>query len=104
MGTFEVWGVVELFGHSRIAGKVTEVSIGGIPFIRVDVPETEGINAYTKYFGDKAIYSILPTGEIEAKLYAESLRVKPVETWMLPDRVQRLMLQPSISEDEDEAF
>jgi hypothetical protein len=37
---FELNAVVELFGHQRIAGKVTEQSIGVATFIRIDVPET----------------------------------------------------------------
>ena len=35
---FEQWAIVEIFGHQRIAGKVTEQTIGGCSFVRVDVP------------------------------------------------------------------
>lgn len=35
---FESWCIVELFGHQRIAGLVTEQTIGGCNFVRVDVP------------------------------------------------------------------
>jgi hypothetical protein len=36
---FDSWAVVELFGHQQIAGRVTEASIGGCSFLRVDVPD-----------------------------------------------------------------
>lgn len=36
---FEQWAIVDLFGHTRIAGKVSEQVIGGCSFVRVDVPE-----------------------------------------------------------------
>lgn len=35
---FEHWCVVEIFGHTRIAGFVTEQTIGGQSFVRVGVP------------------------------------------------------------------
>ena len=35
---FECWAIVEVMGHSRYAGRVTEQAIGGCAFVRVDVP------------------------------------------------------------------
>lgn len=35
---FEVFAVVELFGHQKLAGKVAEQSIGAATFIRVYAP------------------------------------------------------------------
>jgi hypothetical protein len=34
----EQWAIVEIFGHQRIAGRLTEQTIGGCSFVRVDVP------------------------------------------------------------------
>ncbi|HEY0169427.1 MAG TPA: hypothetical protein VGB98_00120 [Pyrinomonadaceae bacterium] len=51
--TFDCWCVLELFGHVRLAGHVTEASIGGCSFLRVDVPEREGEGEgikLTRYF------------------------------------------------------
>lgn len=36
--TFEQWCLVELFGHQQVVGLVSEQTIGGQAFIRVDVP------------------------------------------------------------------
>lgn len=44
---FESWALVELFGHQRIAGHVTEQQIGGCQFVRVDVPEIEDKPGFT---------------------------------------------------------
>ena len=39
---FEQTCIVELMGHNMIAGKVTEQTIGGQGFVRVDVPVAVG--------------------------------------------------------------
>ena len=36
------WAIVELFGHQRIAGKISEHAVGGCSFVRIDVPEFNG--------------------------------------------------------------
>jgi hypothetical protein len=58
---FEHWALVELMGHQRIAGLVTEQTIAGKCFIRVDVPKANGEIAFTRWFGPDAIYAISPT-------------------------------------------
>lgn len=50
------WAIVEIFGHSRYAGIISEHAIGGCSFVRVDVPETGEEPAFTKLFGQGAIY------------------------------------------------
>ena len=97
----EIWAIVELFGHSTIAGFVGEQEIGGDSFIRIDVPENEGHKAFTKFYGPKAIYAITPTSEETARQAARSLHVRPVELWIVPDR-ERLLT--SHEDDDDMSF
>jgi hypothetical protein len=82
--TFKTWGVIELFGHTVIAGVITEQTIGGIAFIRVDVPETVPQSAFTKFYGAGAIYAITPTSEMTARVVIERLLVTPVNVYTLP--------------------
>jgi hypothetical protein len=70
---FESWAFVELFGHMRIAGKVSESTIGGCSFVRLDVPATTGKPGYTRYLGNGAIYSITPCSEEYARLAAHTI-------------------------------
>lgn len=85
--TFEQWAIVELFGHARIAGKLTEQTIGGCAFVRVDVPEIidEGqtLPAFTKLFGQGAIYAINFVDEATARIAAREIRQQPVSVWSL---------------------
>lgn len=76
--------IVDLFGHDQIAGMVSELTIGGSSFIRVDVPASENAPAFTKLFGPSAIYAIAPVDEAIMLNAAKSLHVTPVQRWMLP--------------------
>lgn len=75
---FEQWAVVELFGHSRIAGKISEMTIGGCSFVRVDVPANDGRPAFSKIFGQGAIYSMLFVDEETAMGAVAMLPEQPV--------------------------
>lgn len=63
---FDSWAIVELFGHQKIAGRVSEQPMAGTTFLRVEVPETNRSAAYTRLFGAGAIYGITPCTEEEA--------------------------------------
>jgi hypothetical protein len=75
---FETWAIVELFGHSRIAGKVSEQRIAGAGFLRVDVPGTEGFQPFTRFYGAEAAYSITPTTEVIARRAAGLIGTAPI--------------------------
>ena len=42
------WAIVEIMGHKRYAGHVSEQVVGGASFVRVDVPEHGECQAFTK--------------------------------------------------------
>lgn len=79
--TFKHWCIVELFGHSKIAGLCTEENIAGTNMLRVDVPEIKSQPAFTKYYGSSAIYAINPVDEKTAIICAESLKIGQVQEW-----------------------
>lgn len=113
---FELFAIVELFGHNRIAGKVTEQVIGGASFVRVDVPSTEASPAFTRLLHPNAIYAINPVTEEVATGYAARIQVKPIETWDAREVLKRIdemkKLNAPVSEphggsgldDDDEPF
>jgi hypothetical protein len=81
---FDQWCIVELFEHTKIAGKVSEAQIGGQTFIRIDVPKTTHQSAFTRFYGQNSIYSITPVEEIVARGMAEAFLMEPIEVWRLP--------------------
>lgn len=67
-GELKSWALVELFGHQRIVGYLSQQTFGTGVLFRVDVPDLlkdgkvvrEG---FTRYFGLSSIYSITPVSE-----------------------------------------
>lgn len=107
---FQQWCIVELFGHQRIAGLVTEQTIGGCNFVRVDVPELgEQRKGFTRLFGQGAIYAINPVAEEVARLAARTIRAEPVSPFDLPefakqairDAQQRRLAAPAEEDETD---
>ena len=80
--TFETHALVELFGHARIAGHLSEETIAGQGFIRVDVPATQRSPEFTRYFGPSAIYSITPVTQELAQTLAEQIYIPEPVTYM----------------------
>ncbi len=79
---FEEFALVELFGHQRIAGKVTEAEIGGGKFIRVDVPALDQDSLpVTRMYSPGAIYGITPLSEETTLALARQLKVAPMSRW-----------------------
>ena len=78
---FESWAIVELFGHAQLAGKVTEQTISGQSFIRIDVPKTTQCPAFTKYHLPTAVYGITPVEEDYANRMAERIAAKPINDY-----------------------
>lgn len=87
---FEEWCIIELFGHQKIAGLVSEQTLGGASFIRVDVPATDHEVAFTKFFHGNAIYGLTPTTEIMAKAMAIELGKKPINVYVDAELMARV--------------
>lgn len=87
---FEIYAIIELFGHNKMAGKVTEQVIGGASFIRVDVPETKSQPSFTRMLHANAIYAINPVTEEVATGYAERIQVQPIQSWDAREVLKRI--------------
>lgn len=81
---FEAWGLLELFGHQRLAGRLSEQTIGGCHFIRIDVPAVGDVGEYTRMFTQGAIYGLTITTEDVARGLAQSLQARPISVFDMP--------------------
>ncbi len=97
-GALDSWAVLELFGHTKVAGKVSEATLAGAGFIRVDVPEIDDDRpAFTRFYGPSAVYAMTPCDERVAHAAAGQLRTNPVTGYVPPG----LLLEKSGDESED---
>lgn len=94
----ELHAIVELFGHQRIAGKVTEQTVGSASFVRVDVPETKTQPGFTRLLNPSAVYAINPVTEEVANEYAASLQVKPIQAYDIRAMVDKMMEHKQLKE------
>lgn len=86
---FETWAIVELMGHRKLAGKVSEAIIAGAPLLRIDVPEVPGANGgatvagFTQFYGAASIYCLTPCSESVARMIAQARREQPIQQYEL---------------------
>lgn len=80
---FDEWVILELMGHRKLAGRVTEQTIGSASFIRIDVPGDNGEIA-TQFYNPSAVYAMTPCSEELARAVAENNAPRPVTRYELP--------------------
>jgi hypothetical protein len=86
-GPFDGWVILELMGHRRLAGRLTEQQIAGSGFLRLDIPCEPPV---TQFYSPSAVYAITPASEVTARQAAGVLsRPAPVEQWEIAPPVRR---------------
>jgi hypothetical protein len=82
---FEGYAILELMGHRRLGGFVTEATLAGGAFIRIDIPgDADGEVHSSQFYSPGSVYCLTPCSEEAAKIVARSSRPQPVHTWELP--------------------
>jgi hypothetical protein len=94
---FSQWAIVELMGHRRLAGHVTEQEIAGAPFLRLDIHDPGG-EVVTQFYSPGSVYCLTPTTEEIARKMGERSRPQPVTRYELE------WSRPSAQDDLDDDF
>lgn len=91
----EEWACVEIFGHRRHYGRISEAERFGAKMLRIDVPSAEPEAFDTFLYGGGSIFSVTPCTEASARAWAERDRPRPyTPSARLP--------APSVFEDHDD--
>ena len=86
---FRQWCLVEMMGHQKCAGLVSEVQLAGAAMLRIDIPEVEGGRpAWTRYISTSALYSLTPVTEELARAMAEIFGVVPLSPYEVSDLIR----------------
>lgn len=95
----ELFAIIELFGHQRISGKVSEQTVGSSTFVRIDVPETSISPKFTRIVNPTAVYAINPVTEEVMIEMAEKISVKPIDAWDIREMQKKLLALKEKGED-----
>src|SRR5215213_5271639 len=95
------WAILELMRHRRLGGRVSEATVAGGAFIRIDVPHPNeaGIFTASQFYSPSAVYAITPTTEEIACAITRGAP-EPVSRWDL----RALTASTDQSLDQDEAI
>lgn len=85
---FEAWGIVELMGHQRASGRLSEQTVGGANLLRVDIPDGETFR--TVFYGSSAIYAVHITDETVARASAAASGTLPTYAYEVSDQLRKL--------------
>lgn len=82
---FEEWAVLELMGHRRLGGRVSQATWPA-GFARIDVYTSKcgDTPVATQIYGPSAIYCLTPTTEAVARKVGDLSQPAPVARWELP--------------------
>ena len=94
------WALVEIMGHSRVIGRVSESEQYGGRFVRVDIPATETVAAQTRLYGAAAIFSIRFLSEEVALKMLAAIVEPPVTAWEM-QRTPALLGRATMDDDEE---
>jgi hypothetical protein len=98
---FEAWGLVELMGHQRTAGRISEETIGGSNLLRVDVP-IDADKFRTTYYGSSAIYALHVTDEAASRALAMRMDKRPAYAYALETSSPRLSAAGAFNDETDD--
>ena len=92
---FDHWAIVEIMGHQKYAGRVTEQAIAGSALLRIDIPAGKTQPAFTKLFNVSSVYALTPTTEELATAVAAELSHAPIGIYDLPESMREKLRAPS---------
>lgn len=82
---YEGWAIVELMGHRRLGGYVSQTEMYGTVLLRIDIPGPQPDKPVaTQYYGGQSIYCLTPTTEETVRAFAARNQPAPVQRWELP--------------------
>lgn len=84
--TIETWAYVEIMGHTKVAGRVSERKVGINVMLQVDIPNKDNGFSHSVVYSPSAIFSIQPTTEDWCRQFVNARIDYPVLPYIPPTR------------------
>ena len=97
---FGHWAVLELLGHVKVAGYITEEEHFGSKLGRIDIPGQDGGIALTQFFGGQSVYRLTPVSEATARAFAAANQSRPVTKFDL-QQIEAPSIRTHWADDDD---
>lgn len=97
------WAVVELMGHVRIAGLLSEEERFGSKVGRIDIPNPTGDGFVTQFFGGGSVYRVTFVSEEAARAVAKSSQPQPVHSWEMPKQLTATRREEAYDSDDNDS-
>jgi hypothetical protein len=89
--SFKSWCIVELMGHVTLAGFVRETEIGGGKLFQIEVPASNGAQAFTSFFGSSSVYKMTPVDEATVTAICSRKAQQPFTSWELQQAFDKMI-------------
>lgn len=66
------WALLEVFGHTKVAGRLTTRKLGTEVMFQVDVPKGDCEFSHSELYSPKSIFAIKPTTETWCRRWAKA--------------------------------
>jgi len=102
---FNCWALITDSNGVPHSGHASEFSIGGIPCIKLKVPETDSIDSFERIFFEQDMKRLDPIDEMLAIALANKYQRMPIDVYSLPkewvDKINNFGDEPDPSSGED---
>jgi hypothetical protein len=101
----EVWAYVEIMGHSRTAGRMSERKFGVAVMLQVDVPNADGGFSHSELYSPGSIFSIKPTTEAWCRSFIKAGNLHAYEILPYVPKERQLTqadVRPEGTDDDDD--
>ena len=98
---FEQWAILEVMGHRRLAGKVSEAKFPA-GYIRIDVPAVGEEPAFTSFYNRDSVFALHPTSEEAARAVANQCRGEPIQRYEVRELIEAAKDSDPIDVDDND--
>jgi hypothetical protein len=93
------YAMVELMGHARVVGLVTETKLAGAGFLQVDILDKDGKICFQRFISPQSVYQISPIGKEIALELSGRWDQSRIEVYDLPELRKKIFTELKQQQD-----